>query len=118
MSMRARVVAGATAVALAASGGVAYADGPSGGYLHFPGRTQLTTESGLHLSLPPGYFLDEPTHDKLDTEVKRLQDQETRLVAENQSLKKSLSSWQPGWVTIVSFLAAGIAGGVYLHSKL
>lgn len=87
-------------------------------HLHMRTPSTLTTESGNTRQLPPGYFLDEETYGKLDTEVRRLQEQETRLVAENRSLRKTLSSWRPGWVVVMSAVVGGVALGVYAHSKL
>lgn len=80
--------------------------------------SHLVTTGGTQLDLPPGYFEDEPTHDKLDTEVKRLQTAETRLTAENKSMKQSLATWQPGWITLAGTLLVGLATGFYLERKL
>lgn len=87
-------------------------------HLHMRTPSTVTTDGGSTLQLPPGYFLDEDSYSKLDNEVRRLQGQETRLVAENGSLRKTLSSWQPGWVVVASAVAGGIALGFYVHSKL
>ncbi len=74
------------------------------------------------LSLSPGHFYDDPSWNLLDVEMRRLQDQETRLAAENKSLRASAhsmdASWQPGWKTLTAALVAGFAGGVYIRSKL
>lgn len=68
--------------------------------------------------VPAGRFLDEPAWQTLDTEIRRLQTAETRLTAENKSLRGSLSTWQPGWrtmlVTFVVGAAAGVSGYLYL----
>lgn len=74
---------------------------------HLKSSSSLTTEKGSELKLPPGYFLDEKTWAERDLEMKRLQEQETRLVAENKSLRKSASE-PPTWLTVV-VSAAGIA---------
>jgi hypothetical protein len=68
--------------------------------------------------LPPGRFLDERSWVTLDEEQRRLQDQETRLTAENKSLRATASAWQPGWKTLTLTLAVGLAGGWYLNSRL
>lgn len=68
--------------------------------------------------LPPGRFLDETSYTALDLEMRRLQDAETRLGAENTSLRKTTTSWQPGWKTVVTVFLVGVSGGVYIHSKL
>jgi len=67
--------------------------------------------------LPPGHFVDGATWSRLDAELRRAHDAETRLAAENKSLRGAVSGWQPGWKTLAVALAAGIAGGVYVHSK-
>lgn len=75
--------------------------------------TTLTKDDGTQYRLPPGHFYDQPTWDTLELEFKRLQTQETRLEAENKSLRKSMDeTWKPGWLTIFSALVIGAAGGV------
>lgn len=90
---------------------------PLTSYLHLRTPAHVLTDGGADLRLPPGYYLDEPTWGKLDTEVRRLQDSETRLNAENKSLKTSLSGWQPGWWTLAGAVAGGLAIGWYAHGK-
>jgi len=87
-------------------------------HLHMRTPSTVTTEGGTTRQLPPGYFLDEESYSKLDTEVRRLQEQETRLGAENRSLRGTLSSWQPGWLVVVGAVVGGAALGFYVHSKL
>lgn len=113
--MRARRVALAGALALGIMSRAAHGEPTN---LHMRSGSMCKTDGGTELTLPPGYFVDEPTHDVVDAEVKRLQDAETRLTAENASFRKSAASWQPGWVTLASVLAGGIALGVYLDHKL
>ncbi len=74
--------------------------------------TTLTKDNGQQYRLPPGRFFDEPTFQELDTELKRLQNQETRLSAENKSLMESLDTWRPGWLAITTAVLVGIGGGV------
>lgn len=76
---------------------------------HIKSPSELKTEKGSDLQLPPGYFLDEQTWQERDLELKRLQTQETRLVAENKSLRESAS--YPPWMTVL-IGAAGVALGV------
>lgn len=76
---------------------------------HMRTPSTVQTEGGSSLSLPPGYFLDEETWQERDLELKRLQEQETRLVAENKSLRESASF--PPWAT-AALGAVGIALGV------
>lgn len=68
--------------------------------------------------LPPGHFVDEETWNKIDAELRRAQDSETRMRAENTQLRKSVSGWSPGWKTLATALLVGAAGGWYVHSKL
>lgn len=70
------------------------------------------------IELPAGHFVDTGTWSALDIEMKRAQDAETRLTAENVSLRASTSGWQPGWYVVTSAVLTGIAGGWYAHSKL
>ncbi len=73
----------------------------------------LTTEKGSTLKLPPGYFLDEPTWLERDLEMRRLQEQETRLRAENRSLRKSAVDDYP-WLATGMVGAFGVALGVFV----
>lgn len=86
--------------------------------LHIHSDSHLITDGGNDLRLPPGYFQDEPTHDKLDQSLKGLQDDKTRLTAENGSLKAAVSTWQPGWYVVLGAVVTGVAAGWYLHDKL
>lgn len=56
--------------------------------LRIRSSSSVVTDGGSNLRLPPGYFLDDEQWVVLDTEVRRLQDAETRLKAENQELRK------------------------------
>lgn len=71
----------------------------------------VTTPKGT-FTLPPGHYFDMPTWDMLDVELKRLQDQERRLEAENKSLRGSLGGWRPGWLTVASVFLLGMTAGV------
>ena len=87
-------------------------------------HVQLTTGDGT-LVAPDGqrYFLPLGTHildgtswQKLDEETHRLQDQETRLRAENESLKKSANSWwTPGWGTLLVLGGLAVATGTVVY---
>lgn len=106
--MKARAQAAALALVLLA--GTRAAAEPT----HLLGASTVTMhESGHALDLPPGYFLPEDDWDALDLEVHRLQDSETKLKAENQSLRKSAGSWGPGFKTSIGILIVGAAVGAY-----
>lgn len=114
-----------TALIIALASGVAHGDpappdpapAPSG-FLHMRSPSTVHTDGGSDLKLPPGYFMDEPTYDKLDAETKRLQDAELRLTVENKSMRQSLAGWQPGWYLLAGFALTSLAAGWYLHDKL
>jgi hypothetical protein len=77
----------------------------------------LKADTGEEMRVDPGYYVVEPIWNKLDEEMRRLQDAETRLAAENKSLRKSASEG-PGWGTaawIGGALAAGFAAGALLR---
>lgn len=86
--------------------------------LHMRTASHVVTDGGADVRLPPGWFLDEASYAALDTETKRLQDAETRLTAENGSLKQSLSGWQPGWYTMASVLLGGLVLGYEIEKHL
>lgn len=79
---------------------------------HVKSPSVLKTEKGSELKLPPGYFLDEQAWQERDGELKRLQEQETRLVAENVSLRKSARDDYP-WIATGIVGAFGVAAGVF-----
>lgn len=81
----------------------------SGDIVHLKTPSSVVTEGGSTLTLPPGYFLDEQTWQERDLEMRRLQEQETRLVAENKVLRES--SDFPPWAS-VALGAVGIAIGI------
>lgn len=79
--------------------------------------SSLTTEAGSTLALPPRVMIvTEDGWQALDDEVRRLQEAEVRLQAENASLRASASPGGPGWGTlalVVSAFGAGIAVAHY-----
>ncbi len=81
---------------------------------HVQSPSTLKTEGGSELKLPPGYFLDEDTWKLRDAELKKLQDADVRLHAENKSLRDSAVDHP--WL-IVGIGALGTALGVYLALK-
>lgn len=123
---RAAFAAAVVATCLASAGAAAdpappvAADAPPGTiYLHLVGGGHLTTPGGADLNLPPGYYLDEGSWLRLDAEVRRLQDQETRLTAEVASFTHSASGWRPPWWLLASAALVGAVAGYeaehYLH---
>lgn len=79
--------------------------------LHFTAGARCVTPGGADLTLRPGRWLPDETWSTLDLEVRRLQDAETRLRAENDSFRASAKSRAP-WVLAGLAFAAGIAAGV------
>jgi hypothetical protein len=93
--------------------------------LPLPSPHVRLTAGGL-LAVPDGRTFDLPTATRvitpdgwalLDAEVRRLQDAETRLGAENTSLRASADTWRPGWIVVVSAVAVGLAAGWYVHAR-
>lgn len=83
------------------------------------GPGTLRTNAGRLFDLPVmTHVLAPPAWDKLDAEMKRLQDAETRLTAENKSLRAQAGGWRPGWRLIATTLVVGTALGAYGRSKL
>lgn len=88
---------------------------PSGHVTLKTGEGLLVAPNGTKYTLPVGsHILDGTSWEKLDSEVKRLQDMETRTQAENKSLRESLhASPQMGWgaaFLLVAFMT--VTGGV------
>lgn len=82
-------------------------------HVHVLEPATITTDSGKSRRIPPGHFVDEPRWSLLDVEMRRLQDAETRLTAENASMRKTTSAWRPGWKMLGSALLTGITVGAY-----
>jgi hypothetical protein len=72
---------------------------------------RCTTEGGSEIELAPGRYLPEPVWLALDGEARRLQDAETRLGAENRSLRESARPRYGTAALVLGALAAGIAVG-------
>lgn len=83
---------------------------------HFQTPSHVTTQGGSELDLPPGYFLDEPAWDALDYQVRTLQDDRTRLSAENKSLRDSAGTGAPWWA-IAAGVVVGAAAGAYAWER-
>lgn len=79
--------------------------------------SSLTTEAGSTLALPAGVVIvTADGWEALDVEVRRLQEAEVRLGAENHSLRASAKAAGPGWgtlVLVVSAFGAGIVAARY-----
>lgn len=80
-----------------------------------PGQCTLRLKEGATTPkgtiLPPGYYLDPATYARLDDELRRLQESETRLKAERESLLKDA---KPVWYWVAGALVAGFAAGYAL----
>lgn len=86
------------------------------------GTGELVGPDGQRYFLPVGtHVLDGTSWDVMENEHKRLQDQETRLEAENKSLRDTIGSgWRPGWLPFVTALVVGVslgAGGYYWYTN-
>jgi hypothetical protein len=81
-------------------------------HLRFTETTRIVKDNQDTFYLPPGRYLREDTFKILDDEMKKLQDSETRLKAENESFRKSLDGWQPGFITVTVAVVLGIATGI------
>lgn len=89
-------------------------DGP----LRMRTGSTCTTTGGSTVTLPPGYFLPEPTWGKFDAEIRRLQGEETRLSAENKTLRDLTDSTAGRTLRYLMIgaaigVAAGFAAGAY-----
>lgn len=74
----------------------------------------VRTEAGSEFAIPPSVIMSPELWDRLDVEIRRLQETETRLRAENKSLRGSRVA-TPGKGTFTALAAAlvlGIALGV------
>lgn len=77
----------------------------------------LRADSGAELRVPPGFYVPAPAWAALDLELKRSQNAETRLAAENASLRASAEEGL-GWGTLaagVGTLIVGIAAGAWAY---
>lgn len=79
------------------------------GVLHGPDGHDYVIPTDSHILSPDGWT-------PLDLEFKRLQDQETRLQAENQSLRKSANEFP--WTPILIGAGIGLITGIYVTTKL
>ncbi len=84
--------------------------------VHLKTPSSVQTDGGSTLRLPAGYFLEEPVWDSLQFEVKRLQEREVRLAAENKSLRASADETSFGWTVLGAAIVAGFTAG-YLYGK-
>lgn len=84
--------------------------------IHINSPSELTSEGGTKLKLPPVYILSEGAYKTLDLRLKSLENQETRLNAENKYLKSRANNFH--WWFTGSVLFIGIVAGVYVGQKL
>ena len=85
--------------------------------VHLKSESEVHTARGALVLLPPGWFYAEPLRAKVDAEMKRLQEAEVRLKAENASLREAPGfGW--GTITLVAgAVALGAAGGWWLAER-
>lgn len=84
--------------------------------VHLKSPSKVETQAGSKLELPPGYFFEEAEKAALDVEMKRLQEREVRLAAENKSLRASADEISFGWLALGTAIVAGFALG-YVVTK-
>jgi hypothetical protein len=74
----------------------------------------LTTPGGSTIELPPDWWIVPPDHwRRIDDEMRRLQEAETRLTAQNRSLRSSAADFDRKWIWVGgSALVAGLLMGV------
>ncbi len=79
----------------------------------------LIGPNGKHYVIPQeSHIVTGDVWNMREAELLRLQETETRIQAENTSLRKASKSWQPGaYVVVIAFLG-GVTGGWYLNSRL
>lgn len=99
-------LAAALAVTLLANGAAAEP-------LRIKTPARIITEGGSDVSVPPGRYIPEPEWLQLDLKVKQIEDDRTRLQAENKVFREESG---PGWITI-GILISAFAGGIYVGSK-
>lgn len=74
-----------------------------------------TTAGGSRLELAPSVVLTHDEWDRLDTALRRSQDSETRLRAENESLRATAPSGRGWWFVAGALL--GIGGAAYAFHR-
>lgn len=77
---------------------------------HFPGGGVIATPKGALLKLPAGHYLDDPTWERRDVELRLSQDLNTRLKAENDSFRQSADEIH--WKAPVIAAGLGFIAGV------
>ncbi len=77
----------------------------------------ITTDHGSVARLNAGgWLIPGPEWHRIDLEIRRLQTAETRLTAENKSLRNSLDDTSSVWKWIVGAAVLGFAGGVVFEA--
>jgi hypothetical protein len=76
---------------------------------------RLISDGGTDIRLPPSYILTEPTYKYLDLRLKTLEDNETRLTAENKELKEGAT--KKHWIYLGTIFVAGVLVGGYMVHK-
>lgn len=109
-------VLGLVAAVLLVLVATARADEPETEIVRTHSPATCRTDGGSDLRLPAGYFLPEAKFSELDASLKTLQDAQTRLTAENTSLRASASerSWAWAWAGAAGLVAGVLVGALYL----
>jgi hypothetical protein len=82
------------------------------------GPGTLNAPDGSQYYVPMGsHILDGTSWKRVDDEVRRLQDLETRLSAENRALRED-STWSLGWRSVALATVVGFLGGVYVTYRI
>jgi hypothetical protein len=88
----------------------------SGGVIRVTQPFEIVAE-GLRQSSPPAFVVTFDVWEKIDSEMRRLQDTETRLSAENDSLKQTREAHVGSWSFWLG-VGAGVALGGYISYRI
>lgn len=82
--------------------------------IHFTRPFEVHIEGVEPLKLPPGYYFSEEERDKLDLHVRKIEDENTNLRAQNDSLRSSAgtSKWFVLGVATLALIVGGVVGSV------
>jgi len=84
--------------------------------LHFKTPAVCKTNGGSTVHILPGRYIPEPEWIRIDEMFKELEDDNTRLKAENASLLEE-PPWSPGWKFAIGAFLIGTGAGAYAYNK-